>query len=306
MEIAVGDTEKKPPSEDIGKMGGDVSHKSHDSTVINMELTAMEEEECIEEEVESNDPSDVDDMLMEDGEDKEWFPKVKFAMTPKHKKRLEAKGHTAYATSYQKARAHSTASPANRSPLEDLEQKMRKVQGQQIVTPPPLRRRYPGPGGCHGYPGPGRRDTRLRRAEKRSERARPTGARLGCGAAALAAPPGGTLRAHRGLRASQRRQPGAPWPGGRGRVSRRCPCREARPARGPASARGGGALGGWIRQRLRHVTGAGGLVRGFDVLRYLQGFRYLPEHLLFGQLNLLVRVFVYYTTAVFFLGLCPV
>ncbi|KAG6934317.1 hypothetical protein G0U57_017421 [Chelydra serpentina] len=56
-------------------MGGDVSHKSHDSTVINMEVTAMEEEECIEEEVESSDPSDVDDMLMEDGEDKEWFLK---------------------------------------------------------------------------------------------------------------------------------------------------------------------------------------------------------------------------------------
>ncbi|CAM5141335.1 unnamed protein product [Natator depressus] len=94
-EIAVGDTEPETPSEEIRKVDGTVPHKSHDSTVKNIEVTAMEEEEYIGQDVSSNDTSDADDnsddMLMEEVEDKQWILKVKFVMTSKHTERLEAK-----------------------------------------------------------------------------------------------------------------------------------------------------------------------------------------------------------------------
>ncbi|KAG6939580.1 hypothetical protein G0U57_000734 [Chelydra serpentina] len=78
-EIAVGDTEPEMPSEEIRKVDNIVSHKSHDSTVKNIEVTAMEEEEYIQKDVSSNDTSDADDnfddMLMEEVEDKQWILK---------------------------------------------------------------------------------------------------------------------------------------------------------------------------------------------------------------------------------------
>ncbi|CAM2096938.1 unnamed protein product [Caretta caretta] len=58
-------------------MGSDVPHKPHDSRMINMEVTDTEEEVCVGEEVASNDSSGVDNLLMEDGEDKLWFRKGK-------------------------------------------------------------------------------------------------------------------------------------------------------------------------------------------------------------------------------------
>ncbi|CAM4453287.1 unnamed protein product [Lepidochelys kempii] len=74
-EIAVGNTEPETPSEEIQKMDGTVSHKCHDSTVKNIEVTVMEEED-VGQDVSSNDTiDDVDDMLMEDGEDRQWFLK---------------------------------------------------------------------------------------------------------------------------------------------------------------------------------------------------------------------------------------
>ncbi|CAM4416277.1 unnamed protein product [Caretta caretta] len=84
-------TLKKVPSEEIGKMGSDVPHKPHDSRMINMEVTDTEEEVCVGEEVASNDSSGVDNLLMEDGEDKLWFRKVKLVQTHKVTLRLEAK-----------------------------------------------------------------------------------------------------------------------------------------------------------------------------------------------------------------------
>ncbi|CAM2112664.1 unnamed protein product [Caretta caretta] len=74
-EIAVGNTEPETPSEEIQKMDGTVSHKCHDSTVKNIEVTVMEEED-VGQDVSSNDTiDDVDDMLMEDEEDRQWFLK---------------------------------------------------------------------------------------------------------------------------------------------------------------------------------------------------------------------------------------
>ncbi|CAM2103371.1 unnamed protein product [Caretta caretta] len=75
METAVGDSEKTLVSEEFGETGDNVSRQPHDSQVIKGEVTGMEEEECVVAEVASSDPSDVDDMLMGDGEDKEWFLK---------------------------------------------------------------------------------------------------------------------------------------------------------------------------------------------------------------------------------------
>ncbi|CAM5089854.1 unnamed protein product [Eretmochelys imbricata] len=80
------------PTEEIRKVDGTVSH---DSTVKNIEVTAMEEEEYIGQDVSNNDTSDADDnfddMLMEEVEDKQWILKVKFVMIGKHTERLEAK-----------------------------------------------------------------------------------------------------------------------------------------------------------------------------------------------------------------------
>ncbi|KAG6921649.1 hypothetical protein G0U57_006007 [Chelydra serpentina] len=76
METAVSDSEKPVASEEIGETGGDVSYQPHDSQVIKVVVSDMEEEECVVAEVASSDPSDVDDMLMGDGEDKKWFLKV--------------------------------------------------------------------------------------------------------------------------------------------------------------------------------------------------------------------------------------
>ncbi|CAM4641380.1 unnamed protein product [Lepidochelys olivacea] len=73
--MEMGDSEKTLVSEEIGETGGNVSRQPHDSQVIKGEVTGMEEEECVVAEVASSDPSDVDDMLMGDGEDKEWFLK---------------------------------------------------------------------------------------------------------------------------------------------------------------------------------------------------------------------------------------
>ncbi|XP_034645421.1 uncharacterized protein LOC117887190 isoform X1 [Trachemys scripta elegans] len=91
-EIAVGDTEPEIPMEEIRKVVGTVSH---DSTLKNIEVTAMEEEEYIGQDVSKNDTSDADDIfddvLMEDVENKQWILKVKFVMTDKHTERLEAK-----------------------------------------------------------------------------------------------------------------------------------------------------------------------------------------------------------------------
>ncbi|XP_053861120.1 uncharacterized protein LOC128823068 isoform X2 [Malaclemys terrapin pileata] len=91
-EIAVGDTEPEIPTEEIRKVVGTVSH---DSTLKNIEVTAMEEEEYIGQDVSKNDTSDADDIfddvLMEDMENKQWILKVKFVMTDKHTERLEAK-----------------------------------------------------------------------------------------------------------------------------------------------------------------------------------------------------------------------
>ncbi|CAM5144167.1 unnamed protein product [Natator depressus] len=91
METAMDDTVKTVTSEEVGEMGGNVSHKPHDSHVIKVEVTDTEEEECVVAEVASTHPSNVDDMPMEDDKDKEWFLKVKFVMTHKIADRLEAK-----------------------------------------------------------------------------------------------------------------------------------------------------------------------------------------------------------------------
>ncbi|TFK04269.1 caspase-14-like [Platysternon megacephalum] len=76
-QTAVGDIEKTVPSEEIGKRGSNVSCKPHDSRVINVEGTDTEEEECVVEEVAGSNLSDVDDLLMEDGKNKEWLLKAK-------------------------------------------------------------------------------------------------------------------------------------------------------------------------------------------------------------------------------------
>lgn len=69
-EVAVGDTEPETPSEETGKMVGAVSPKSPESTVKTVEVRAVEKED-----VSSNDTidDDDDDVLMEDGEDRQWF-----------------------------------------------------------------------------------------------------------------------------------------------------------------------------------------------------------------------------------------
>nr|XP_005312654.1 uncharacterized protein LOC101938364 [Chrysemys picta bellii] len=75
-EIPVGDTEPETPTEEIRKVDGTVSH---DSTLKNIEVTAMEEEEDIGQDVSKNDTSDADDffddMLMEEVENKQWILK---------------------------------------------------------------------------------------------------------------------------------------------------------------------------------------------------------------------------------------
>ncbi|CAM5155040.1 unnamed protein product [Natator depressus] len=75
-EIAVGDTEPETPTEDFRKVDGTVSH---DSTVKNIEVTAMEEEKYVGQDVSNNDLSDADDnfddMLVEEVEDKQWILK---------------------------------------------------------------------------------------------------------------------------------------------------------------------------------------------------------------------------------------
>ncbi|KAH1172332.1 hypothetical protein KIL84_007950 [Mauremys mutica] len=75
METAVSDTGRTVTSEEVGEMGGDVSHKPHDSKVIKVEVTGAEDKECLVAKVASRDPSHVDVMFMEDGKDKEWFLK---------------------------------------------------------------------------------------------------------------------------------------------------------------------------------------------------------------------------------------
>nr|XP_048707752.1 uncharacterized protein LOC125637395 [Caretta caretta] len=91
-EIAVSDTEPETPTEDFRKVDGTVSH---DSTVKNIEVTAMEEEKYVGQDVSNNDSSDADDnfddMLVKEVEDKQWILKVKFIMITKHTERLEAK-----------------------------------------------------------------------------------------------------------------------------------------------------------------------------------------------------------------------
>ncbi|XP_026519603.1 ATPase family AAA domain-containing protein 2-like [Terrapene carolina triunguis] len=76
-EIAVGDTDPETPSEESRKMDGTLSHKSHDSTVKNRAVTAMEEEDVSNSDTidDDDDDDDIDDMLMEDGEDRQWFLK---------------------------------------------------------------------------------------------------------------------------------------------------------------------------------------------------------------------------------------
>ncbi|KAG6925003.1 hypothetical protein G0U57_015707 [Chelydra serpentina] len=68
-ETAVDDTVK---TSEVGEMGGNVSHKPHNSQV---ELTHTEEEGCVVSGVSSSHPGDFDDMVMEDDEDREWFLK---------------------------------------------------------------------------------------------------------------------------------------------------------------------------------------------------------------------------------------
>ncbi|XP_030391952.1 uncharacterized protein LOC115636238 isoform X2 [Gopherus evgoodei] len=91
-EIGVGDTEPETPTEEIREVDGTVSH---DSKVENIEVTAIEKEEYIGQDVSNNDTSDADDsfddMLTEEVEDKQWLLKVKLVMTSKHTERLEAK-----------------------------------------------------------------------------------------------------------------------------------------------------------------------------------------------------------------------
>ncbi|KAH1173999.1 hypothetical protein KIL84_017838 [Mauremys mutica] len=70
--------EKEPAVDDIvktsevGKRGGNVSNKPHNSQVA---VTHMEKEECVVSRVSSSHPGDFDDMVMEDDEDREWFLK---------------------------------------------------------------------------------------------------------------------------------------------------------------------------------------------------------------------------------------
>ncbi|XP_050816220.1 uncharacterized protein LOC127054226 isoform X7 [Gopherus flavomarginatus] len=91
-EIGVGDAEPETPTEEIREVDGTVSH---DSKVENIEVTAIEKEEYIGQDVSNNDTSDADDsfddMLTEEVEDKQWLLKVKLVMTSKHTERLEAK-----------------------------------------------------------------------------------------------------------------------------------------------------------------------------------------------------------------------
>ncbi|XP_030435778.1 uncharacterized protein LOC115659574 isoform X2 [Gopherus evgoodei] len=91
-EIGVGDAEPETPREEIREVDGTVSH---DSKVENIEVTAIEKEEYIGQDVSNNDTSDADDsfddMLTEEVEDKQWLLKVKLVMTSKHTERLEAK-----------------------------------------------------------------------------------------------------------------------------------------------------------------------------------------------------------------------
>ncbi|XP_030405247.1 sentrin-specific protease 1-like [Gopherus evgoodei] len=91
-EIGVGDAEPETPMEEIREVDGTVSH---DSKVENIEVTAIEKEEYIGQDVSNNDTSDADDsfddMLTEEVEDKQWLLKVKLVMTSKHTERLEAK-----------------------------------------------------------------------------------------------------------------------------------------------------------------------------------------------------------------------
>ncbi|KAH1182645.1 hypothetical protein KIL84_004137 [Mauremys mutica] len=74
-EIAVGDTEPETPTEEVRKVDGTGSHDSKNKPT---EVTAMEEEEYIGQDV-SNNTSDADDhfddMLMEEVEDKQWILK---------------------------------------------------------------------------------------------------------------------------------------------------------------------------------------------------------------------------------------
>ncbi|KAH1172503.1 hypothetical protein KIL84_016342 [Mauremys mutica] len=75
-EIADGDTEPETPTEELRKVDGT---GSHDSTVENTEVTAMEEEESRGQDVSYNDTSDADDrfddMLTEEMEDNQWLQK---------------------------------------------------------------------------------------------------------------------------------------------------------------------------------------------------------------------------------------
>ncbi|XP_030399710.1 uncharacterized protein LOC115640825 [Gopherus evgoodei] len=91
-ETGVGDTEPETPTEEIREVDGTVSH---DSKVENIEVTAIEKEEYIGQDVSNNDTSDADDsfddMLTEEVEDKQWVLKVKLVMTSKHTERLDAK-----------------------------------------------------------------------------------------------------------------------------------------------------------------------------------------------------------------------
>ncbi|XP_034640591.1 uncharacterized protein LOC117884359 [Trachemys scripta elegans] len=68
-ETAVDDTVK---TSEVGEMGGNVSHKPHNSQV---EVTHTEKEECVVSGVSSSHPGDFDDMVMEDDEEREWFLK---------------------------------------------------------------------------------------------------------------------------------------------------------------------------------------------------------------------------------------
>ncbi|KAH1166222.1 hypothetical protein KIL84_015394 [Mauremys mutica] len=99
IQTDVGDIEKTVPSAISGKMGGNVAENPDNSSVINLEVTDTEENECmaaeekkqVAAEVESSNPIDIDAMFLEDMEEKEWFHKVTFVQTHKVTARLEAK-----------------------------------------------------------------------------------------------------------------------------------------------------------------------------------------------------------------------
>ncbi|CAM5114620.1 unnamed protein product [Eretmochelys imbricata] len=121
-EIAVSDTEPETPTEDFRKVDGTVSH---DSTVKNIEVTAMEEEKYVGQDVSNNDSSDADDnfddMLVEEVEDKQWILKVKFIMITKHTERLEAKVRNikVYGSSFHCLKPRSWISDEESESMED-------------------------------------------------------------------------------------------------------------------------------------------------------------------------------------------